>query len=225
MENRPLSIFLTAQLTLFFSALLLSSSARAADEPTIGEADDSFGQVVEQSVERRQIDEAAIDDEDFEITLYAGILSIEDFGVGSLAGARFAYHVSESLFVEASVGLSEAEETSFERLSGNVQLLTADQRDYNFYNISLGYNLLGETFLGDSYAFNSALYVIGGIGSTDFAGASEFTTNFGAGYRFLLSDTFAAHVDVRDHIFDVDLLGEVKTTHNIEISLGISIFF
>ena len=211
-----------------FAVLVLVATcgiSYAADEDATVSQEDAFGEVVEQNVERRQIDEAAIDSEDFEVTFYGGIISIEDFGIGTLVGARVAYHLTEHLFFEAAVGLSEAEESSFERLGGNVQLLTGDQRDFNFYNLSFGYNFLGETFLGEDYAFNTAVYAIGGIGSTDFAGQSEFTVNVGAGYRFLLNDAFAVHADVRDHIMDVTILGESKTTHNIELSLGLSIFF
>ena len=46
------------------------------------------------------VDEAAIDSEDFEFTAYAGLLSIEDFGVSSIVGGKIAYHLSEHLFVE-----------------------------------------------------------------------------------------------------------------------------
>jgi hypothetical protein len=33
------------------------------------------------------------------------------------------------------------------------------------------------------------------------------------------------HADVRDHLFDSDLLGEKKTTHNIEAHVGLTVFF
>ncbi|MFK8018309.1 MAG: outer membrane beta-barrel domain-containing protein [Pseudomonadales bacterium] len=182
--------------------------------------------VVDPDIERKDIDIDAIDREDFEIGVYYGILSIEDFGSDSVVGVRAAYHITETFFMEASYGSSTAGETSFEALSGSAQLLTDDQRDFEFYNASLGLNILpGETFIGDRWAFNTALYVIGGIGSTEFGGDERFTINFGAGYRLLLNDWLAFHVDVRDHLFDSDLLGSEKTTHNIELSAGFSVFF
>ena len=200
---------------------LMPSGGVIADES----ATDEQGQVVVQTVERRQIDEAAIDSEDFEVTAYAGILSIEDFGVSSVVGARLAYHLSEHLFVEGTYGVSEAQETTFERLNGNIQLLTDEQRQFTFYNLSLGYNFLGETFVGEDHAFNTALYVVAGVGNTDFAGDTLFTFNFGTGYRFLFTDAIAMHVDFRDHVFDIDLLGQSKTAHNLELSIGASLFF
>jgi outer membrane beta-barrel protein len=49
--------------------------------------------------------------------------------------------------------------------------------------------------------------------------------NFGAGYRFLVTDSIALHVDFRDHLFDIDLLGQEKTAHNLEGTLGVTVFF
>lgn len=182
--------------------------------------------VIEPELERREIEVAAIDTEDFELGLYAGLMSIEDFGVNSVAGARFAYHITEKYFVELAAGASEGEETSFERLSGAAQLLTDDERSLSYYNLSLGYNLFpGEVYLGSDRAFNSTLYLIGGVGKTNFAGDDRFTLSFGMGVRLLPTDWFAIHADIRDNIYDVDLLGQEKTTHNLEAHLGVTFFF
>lgn len=182
--------------------------------------------VIQPQNERREIDTVAIDEEDFELGLYGGILSIEDFGTNPVFGARVAYHISEDFFIEAAAGSSTAGKTSYETLSGNVQLLTDDERQFTYYNLSVGYNLLpGEVFIGSSWAFNSQFYLIAGIGSTRFAETDKFTVNGGVGYRLLLSDFIALHLDARDHIFNSDLLGEEKTTHNLEFTGGLTIFF
>jgi outer membrane beta-barrel protein len=183
-------------------------------------------QVIQPEVERREIKEPKIDTEDFEVGIYGGVLSIEDFGSNAVVGARLAYHVTEGIFLEAAAGQSTAGKTSFETLSGSVQLLNDDDRKYTYYNVSVGYNILpGEVFIGSKWAFNSDLYVIGGIGNTRFAGDNHFTGNFGVGYRFLATDWLAIHIDVRDHIFKSDLLGTNKTTNNIEAGAGITFFF
>lgn len=190
---------------------------------TVGDGEEP---VIQPQIDRKEIKEARIDTEDFEIGAYAGLMSVEDFGTNLVYGVRAAYHVTEDLFLEAAYGRTDTDKTSFERLSGAAELLTDEERKLSYYNLSVGYNLLpGETFIGANRAFNSALYVIGGIGSTDFAGDARFTLNFGAGYRLLLTDWLALHVDVRDHIFDIDVTGENKTTHNIEIDGGLTVFF
>ena len=74
-------------------------------------------------------------------------------------------------------------------------------------------------------AYNTAFYLIAGIGSTTFAGDDRFTVNGGFGYRMLPTDWLAVHFDVRDHVYDIDLLGEKKIVNNLEAHLGLSFFF
>jgi outer membrane beta-barrel protein len=184
------------------------------------------GQVIDPEVERREIKEPAIDREDFEIGPYVGIMSVEDFGADVVYGVRLAYHITEGFFVEGTVGRTDTGLTSFEELSGDARLLTGSEREYTYYNLNLGYNILpGEVFIGEGRAFNTNLYLTGGLGSTSFAGDDRFTVNFGFGYRFLLSDSIALHLDFRDHLFDIDLFGDEKTAHNLEAHFGFTVFF
>lgn len=184
------------------------------------------GQVIDPEVERRRIKEPKIDKEDFELGVYAGIMSIEDFGSDVVYGARLAYHVTEGFFVEGTVGQTEAGLTSFEQLSGGSRLIDDSERTLTYYNLSLGYNVLpGEVFIGEGRAFNTNLYFVAGLGSTRFAGDDRFSVSYGAGYRFLLTDTFALHLDFRNHLYDIDLFGEEKTVNNLEGHLGVTVFF
>lgn len=217
MESRLFSVLLSAAAVLL-PWVPTHAAERVPDAPQ--------EQVIEPDLDRRVYTESDIDTEDFEIGVFAGVLSVEDFGSDVVYGVRAAYHVTEDFFVEAAYGRSELGKTSFENLSGAVQLLTDDQRDYSYYNLSVAYNVLpGEAFVGRNRAFNTALYLIGGVGSTDFAGDNLFTVNVGVGYRFLVTDYLALRVEVRDNIFDTDLLGEDKTTHNLEAQAGLSVFF
>lgn len=194
------------------------------DNPPLEDAGAS-APVISPEVERRTMKTPKIDTEDFEITGYVGLLSVEDFGSNTVYGARLAYHVSEGLFLEGTYGQTgDVDLTSVEVLD-NIDLLGSD-RKYSYYNLALGWNVFpGEVFIGKNHAFNSALYVLGGAGNTTFAGDDRFTLTFGAGYRVLATDAIALHFDVRDHVFDNDITGEDKTTHNMEFTLGLSWFF
>ena len=194
------------------------------EEPAAGSA--TPPKVIEPEVQRRNIKVSRIDSENVEVGGYYGMLSIEDFGTNSLVGVRAAYHVTEDLFFEADVGRSTAGRTSFETLGGDVQLLTPSERRFTYYSLSLGYNLLpGEVYIGRNLAMNSALYLMGGIGSTKFAGDQRFTVNIGAGYRVLPTDWLAIHIDVQNHIFNSDLLARDKLTSNIGAYIGATAFF
>jgi outer membrane beta-barrel protein len=219
MESRVLVLFLT--LTLVVGGLTGCGRDRLVRTDEGGQPP-----VIEPNVERREIETAKIDTEDFEVGIFAGQLSVEDFGVNTVVGGRFAYHVTEGFFVELAAGKSDTELTSFERLSGAAQLLTDQEREYSYYNVSLGYNIFpGESFIGRRRALNTATYVIGGVGKTTFAGDDRFTVNLGIGMRLMPLDWFAIHADIRDHIFDIDLLGQEKTSHNLEGHVGVTFFF
>jgi outer membrane beta-barrel protein len=182
--------------------------------------------VIEPEVERREIRRPKIEAEDFEIGAYYGVLSIEDFESNTVQGARLAYHISEDFFLEASIAESDAGRTSFEKLGGGVDLLTPDERDYSYYALSIGWNALpGEVFVGKNRAYNTAFYVVGGIGSTTFASDERFTVSGGFGFRVLPSDRITVHFDVRDYVFDSDVLGDKKLVNNLEAHLGLSVFF
>ncbi len=227
MEDRIRILFLTAAMAALSGCSWIPFIGKD-EPPEVVEVDEEGRpvQVIEPEVDRRDIKTSKIDTEDFEIGGFAGIMSVEDFGSNPVVGARLAYHINESLFVEAAVGRTDTEETSFERLSGAAELLTDDEREFTYYNLSLGYNLFpGEAFLGRNRAYTQSLYVIAGLGSTNFAGDDRFTVNAGVGYRFLVTDSIALHADFRDHLFDIDILGEEKTVHNLEAHLGFTVFF
>ncbi len=232
MESRFCHIFLKINLENVTRTLglILSLAVSTCAFSTYSNAQETLNLEIESLVDtetkRMEFNESKIDTENFEIGAYFGLLSVEDFGVNSVIGIRLAYHINEDLFLEASYGMSTTQKTSFERLSGATQLLTEKERELTYYNVSLGYNILpGEAFISKKAVFNTALYIIGGAGNTRFAGDDRFTINLGAGYRFLATDWLAIHLDVRDHMFEIDLLGEKKSTHNIEISGGLALFF
>ncbi|HED18353.1 MAG TPA: outer membrane beta-barrel domain-containing protein [Gammaproteobacteria bacterium] len=207
--------------------LFLKAAATLALVTSVGIAPlvlaETSEQVVRPEIERREVHEADIDTEDFEVGIFGGLMNVEDFGTNPVYGARAAYHVSEYIFVEGAYARTSTEESSAERLSG-FQIVS--DRDLDYYNLSFGFNILpGESFIGSKWAFTSDFYVIGGAGSTSFGGNDEFTWNAGFGYRLLVNDWLALRVDARDHVFNVDLLGESKTNHNLEFTGGLSIFF
>ncbi|MBA1148102.1 outer membrane beta-barrel domain-containing protein [Ectothiorhodospiraceae bacterium WFHF3C12] len=207
-------------------ALALTGAAGVAAAQDAGIGEPAEESVIEPDVEQSDAKLAAIDTENFEIGAYFGLLNIEDFGTNEVYGARAAYHINELLFLEGVYGYSEAGDTLYETLTPGVRLLTDEDRQYTYYNVSLGINVLpGESYFGAGWGFTNAFYLIAGVGSTSFAGEDFFTTSFGAGYRLLFNDWLALHIDGRDHVFQRDLFGEDRTTHNLEFHGGLTVFF
>ncbi len=214
-----------SRIQLFLIAVLVGSmpaSIAVAAQPK----DLELEPLVVREPERREIKVDDIDSENFEIGAYGGILDVQDFGANAVYGIRAAYHVTEDFFLEGIYGRSELGETSFEKLSGNVQLLTSDERQFSYYNLSVGYNVLpGEAFVGRKYAFRGGLYLIAGAGSSDFAGDQRFTVSGGFGYRMAATDWLSLRIDVRDYVFESDLLGSNETLNNLEFTGGLTFFF
>lgn len=208
---KKLSSFITA-----YILLSVTSFSFAQEAP----------QVIEPDLERRTIKIDAIDKENFEIGVFAGLMSIQDFDSSGLLGARVAYHISEDFFVEATYGQAKGDLTSFEELSGSSPLFTDEDRELSYYDISAGLNLFpGEVFLFGKRAMNSSFYLTAGVGSTQFAGDSWFSVAFGGGLRLLLTDSIAFHIGAKDLIFNRDVLGEDEQTHNLQFHTGFTFFF
>ncbi len=208
---------------LFLTLLLGGAAAISAHAAEPSASDNGL---IQPQVERRSFDEAQINGDDFEIMLYAGYLSIEDFGVNPVVAAKLNYYVNESVFVQLALAKSSGGDTSYEILSGGAPLLTPAERDLTSYAINIGYNLLpGEAFATEHKTFNTAFFISGGIGNTNFAGNDRFTYNYGAGYRFLLNDAFSLYAEFRNNVFDMDVFGVNKTTNNLEFTIGTGWFF
>lgn len=212
--RRIILVALVSGLTLSGHAL-----AQSSDQGKL------LGDVVQPDIERREVDEALIDSENFEFGFYAGVMAFEDFGSNDVYGLRLAFHVTEDWFVEANYGFSKLQETSYEQLSGAAPILTDDQRDMSYYNLNLGYNLLpGEVYIGNR-AFNSNFYLMFGAGNTLFADEDYFTYNFGGGLRLFLTDWIAMHWDVRNHLMTHARFGKEKEIQNLETHVGLTLFF
>jgi len=223
MENRFQRIFLTpfiAASTLLLAALPCSYTASAAEE----EVDKQVQ--VKADVERRQIFDDLLDSENFEVGIQGGIISIEDFESSGWLGAHIGYHITENFYLKARYGQAKGGETSFEKLVNSAPLLTDDQRELTYYGLNIGYNLLpGEIFFSKDLVFNSVFSIELGAGSTEFAGDEQFTVNVTANYRVFINDWVAWDIGMSDYIFDTQVTGESKTTHNLNFITGISVYF
>ncbi|UXD86361.1 outer membrane beta-barrel domain-containing protein [Thalassolituus hydrocarboniclasticus] len=215
------------QFLLTAAVLLLSPLALSAEEGNDGTVVINPIKIIEPDVQQSKNDQAKIDNEVFEAGFFLGMISIEDFGTHPLYGVKASFHATEDFFLQANYGRSEAGRTSYETINGSgINILTDAEREYSYYDVLVGYNLFpGETFVTRNLTFNSAFYLVGGVGNTRFAGDEQFTLVVGTGYRIIFSDWLTWNLDYRDHMFDTELLGTKKKTHNIEFATGLTVFF
>ncbi|HET9977122.1 MAG TPA: outer membrane beta-barrel domain-containing protein [Burkholderiaceae bacterium] len=182
-------------------------------------------QVVVPQVDRRDVKLPKFPSKDFEVGAFAGVYSTENFGASAVGGLRVGYHITEDFFVQANVAATKVSDETLRRiLAGNV--FRSPKETLSYYNLSVGVNVLpGEVFLGRQRAKATAVYLIGGIGSTRLDTQRRQTFNFGLGMRMLLAERAAIQVDLRDHVFSFDLLGKRESTQNLELTTGFSWYF
>lgn len=217
-----------ARLSAWLVPLLLLSGlaapARAQAPSTPGAAPNE--QVIVPEVERRNVKVPRIPSNDFEIGVFGGTYSTQNFGASAVQGLRLGYHVSEDLFVEAAYARTKVSDAVYRRFLPGGGVFASPTETLTYYNVSLGWNLLpGEVFFGRSYARPSAGYLIAGVGSTRFFDQRRQTINVGFGLRLFLADWAALQVDMRDHLFSIDLLGQRENTQNLELTAGLTFFF
>jgi outer membrane beta-barrel protein len=182
-------------------------------------------QVVVPEVDRRDIRNPRYPSNDIEVGAYLGTYATQNFGASFVYGVRLGYAITEDFFVEGAYAQTTVSDESFRQiLPGGIFVNTTEKLSY--YNLSVGYNVLpGEVFLGRSRAMPSALYLVGGVGSTDFNGQQSQTFNLGLGFRVFLADWAALQVDMRDYIYSLDILGKNQSTQNLEFTGGVTFYF
>lgn len=182
-------------------------------------------QVIQPEVPRRDVRLPRIPNKDFSVGAFVGTYSSDNFGAGAVYGGRLGFAVTEDFFVEAVYAETKVNDENFRQiLPGG--LFPEPEQKLIYYNLSAGFNLLpGEVFFGSRWAKASGLYLMAGIGSTKFLEQRRQTINYGLGLRVFLKDWAALQVDLRDHVYSLDILGRRQSTNNLELSFGATFYF
>ncbi|TQV82802.1 outer membrane beta-barrel domain-containing protein [Aliikangiella coralliicola] len=165
-----------------------------------------------------------LDNELFELGVTTGIINIQDFGSEFVTGINAGFIASEDIFMQLNYVFADAGLSSFEKSQG--ALFSGDDRKFQHFDFLVGYNLYqGEQFFSGTDAQLSSLYLVAGIGDTDFGGEESFTYTVGIGYQIGLSRTYNLKFDYRDYIYDSSLLLEDESTHNAQFSVSLNVLF
>ena len=210
------------KLCLTSLALLTCLGAHVA---SAADAEKTTEQIVVPEVARRDIQLPRFPSNDFDVGLFTGVYSTQNFGSSLIYGARIGYHITEDFFVQSVLAQTKVSDEAFRRILPGGVFPTEKER-LRYYNLSVGYNILpGEVFIGSKHAKPFSLFLIGGVGSTSINDQRRATFNFGSGLRVFFNDHIAVQIDARDHIFSLDLLGKRESTHNLELTIGVTASF
>ena len=219
MDIRFQFILLKTKVIIFLTAFLLVSVSYAE------EAND-----IDYSHEADSLD---INNEVFELGIFGGIINIENFTSEFAPGISATFRASEDFFIQytylqADVGLTAVESSSWDEVSQThtFKYLGKD-RKFTHYDLLVGYNLFqGEFFPAQAQANLSTLYLVAGVGDTEFGKESSMTYTLGIGYQIALSRRFGLHIDFRDYIYKSGLVTEnSKNVSVTQISTGLKFSF
>jgi outer membrane beta-barrel protein len=229
MESRFRVLLLIASPVLLGGCAIWPFHRKAPPTPAVVSAPQSetdHAPVVEPQVARQEIRIPKIRNSNVEVGVSAGVFNVEQFGTYPGVAGRLVYHIKENLFAEASAGISKLRDSNYVDATGHLRTLTSSQRKLLDYSLDLGYDILpGEVYLGKTHSYNSALYLVAGVGGMHYGGESFFSGNAGAGYRLLLNERVTMHVELRDAITQKSLTGAKRLSNNLEGTLGVSVFF
>lgn len=206
------------------SALLAAAYAFTA-LPALAQSTPAANQPIDPQVQRREVKLPSYPSRDIAVGAFVGTYATQNFGASTVSGIRIGYHVTEDVFVDATLGQTKVSDENFRQiLPGGIFVDRTEKLSY--YAVSAGWNVLpGEVFFGRSRAKATQGYLVAGIGSTRFAGQRRQTVNVGFGFRLLWNDRLALQADVRDHMYSLDLLGKRQSTQNLEVTGGLTLFF
>jgi outer membrane beta-barrel protein len=210
---------------LMLSLLLVSPCISYAEDDTPQATAPEQNQIVVPEVVRRDIQPPHYPSNDFDVGVFFGTYSTQNFGASGVAGLRLGYNITEDFFVQGVFARTNVSDKNYRQiLPGGI--FPQETEKLSYYNLSAGYNILpGEAFIGTKYAMPFHVYLIAGVGNTTLDQEKHATFNFGSGLRLFFNDYFSMQIDARDHVFSTDLLGERERTQNLELTIGLTASF
>ena len=177
-------------------------------------------------VDRRDIEKPKFPSNDFEVGLFTGTYATQNFGSSWVYGARIGYHITEDFFVEAVYGQTKVSDELFRQiLPGGI--FPQDTREARLLQPVDRLQPAARRDLHRRPARPAVAVLRRSPASAAPSSTSRRkpTFNFGFGYRVYLADWVALQLDLRDHIFSLDLLGKRQSTQNVELTGGLTFYF
>jgi outer membrane beta-barrel protein len=141
-----------------------------------------------------------------------------------IIGASYAYHMTEDLAVEATFAYSRLESSGAPELERMFAVLGNQSRNELFFNADLVWvPAHGKMRIGGSIR-HFDLYLAAGAGVIDSALSSDIAGNGGFGLKFFLGRAYAIRFDVRDHIYQQQLLSRKVLVNDLTTMVGFSIY-
>lgn len=192
---------------------------------TIGDTNKPQVTIIKPQKEQKEVKSSKIDTEKFELGVYTGILSLEDFDAVSVTGISAGYHINPKWMASVSVAKSAAPKASFEQTVGGNFIKDRDS-GFQYMAIMASYELAeGRSFRGKMTKLSSHIYLDVGLENVSFLGEDNIGAVLGLNYKLVATDWLTGNLTFRNHIVERTFLDENKTTQNVEAAFGLNILF
>ena len=150
-----------------------------------------------------------------------GSVPLYTFGIFALG---YSYHMTEDFAVEATAGITQLTSKGGPELERTFAVLQEKPRRQLMFDAVLEYSLAHAKMRFGGSITHFDLFLAAGGGVVDSVLSSGIAGTGGFGLKFFLGKAFAFRVDLRDHVFQQQLLAETFIVNDISATLGLSLF-
>jgi outer membrane beta-barrel protein len=139
-------------------------------------------------------------------------------------GFAYAYHMTEDLGVEATAAFTRLSSSGGPELERTFAVL--DQRPLHqfMFDAALIWSFAHAKMRFGGSITHFDFYAAAGAGVVDSVISSHTAGNAGFGVKFFLGRAFAFRIDIRDRIFQQQLLSQTMIVNDISSTMGFSIY-
>ncbi len=150
-----------------------------------------------------------------------GSVPLYTFGIFALG---YSYHMTEDFAVEASAGITQLTSKGGPELERTFAVLQEKPRRQLMFDAVLEYSLAHAKMRFGGSITHFDFFLAAGGGVVDSVVSSGIAGTGGFGLKFFLGKAFAFRLDLRDHVFQQQLLAETFIVNDISATLGLSLF-
>jgi outer membrane beta-barrel protein len=159
-----------------------------------------------------------------ELTVRTGYYASDTFDGWAVAAFAYGYHMTEDFAVEATAGITQLTSHGGPELERTFAVLQNKPRQQLMFDAALVYSLAHAKMRFGGSIKHFDFFLAAGGGVVDSVVSSGLAGTGGLGFKFFLGRAFAFRFDVRDHVFQQQLLSEKLVVNDISATIGLSLF-
>ena len=158
-----------------------------------------------------------------ELLLRGGHYVSDMFDATWMAGAAYAYHLTEDFAVEASAGWTRITSTGGPELERTFDVLAGRDRRALLFATNLVFSPLHAKLQSGASIVHFDVSVTMGAGVVDSALSSGVAGNVGIGFGFFVGKAVTIRLEVRDYVYRQQLLARQELVSDLAATLGVGL--